>query len=316
MTCQPVVSVITIFWNAERFLSESIESVLAQSYPHWELLLVDDGSTDASTDIALRYAEANPKQIRYLEHEGHQNRGMSASRNLGISEAQGDYVTMLDADDVWFPHKLEQQVEIFASHPEVALIFGRRQYWWSWTKKSGDMFRDVVSESGFEPNAVVKPPTLLMIYSHGRGPNPGSDVMFRREMAQRVGGFENAFQGMFEDQVFLIKAFLNEIAYVSGECWTRYRQHPDSAVSIAIKSEQYASSWVHFMKWCDKYLFQQGMNGTPVYRAVRKGLRRQRHPIVYRSCCLLRSVVRQLIPVPTLEWLRRSWERLRDRSTA
>jgi len=314
MDRQPVVSVVTIFWNAERFLAESIESVLAQSYPNWELLLVDDGSSDASTGIALRYAEANPSQIRYLEHRCRQNLGMSASRNLGISQAQGDLVTMLDADDVWFPHKLEQQVEIFASHPDVALVFGNRQYWRSWTKKPDEMFRDTVSVSGFEANSVVKPPRLLMIYSHRMGPNPGSDVMFRREVAQRIGGFENAFKGMFEDQVFLVKAFVNEIAYVSGECWTRYRIHANSAVSTAIRSEQYASSLAKFYEWCEEYLFQQGMEGTPFYEHVRKSLRRYRHPIFYRSGSLVRSFVRQIMPVSARQWLHRSWQHLRDRS--
>jgi glycosyltransferase involved in cell wall biosynthesis len=310
MNRQPLVSIITIFWNAERFLSEAIGSVLSQSYPHWELLLVDDGSTDASTDIALRYAEENPKQIRYLEHESHQNRGMSASRNLGISQAQGDYVTMLDSDDVWFPRKLEQQVEILASHPEVALIFGKLQYWWSWTKRPEDAFRDYVLESAIAADTVVKPPSLLMVHSNGMGLNPGSAVMFRREMAQRIGGFENAFKGMFEDQVFLVKAFLNETAYVSSECWTRYRQHPNSAVSTAINSGQDVSSWVQFYEWCEQYLLKHGMQGTPVYEAVRKALRRHRHPIVYRSCSLLRLLVRRMTPAP----VRRRWKHFRDRA--
>jgi glycosyltransferase involved in cell wall biosynthesis len=86
--------------------------VLAQTYDSWELMLVDDGSADGSTDIALRYAKQYPKKVRYFEHDGHQNRGASASRNLGISHAKGHYVAFLDADDVWLPHKLEQQVAV------------------------------------------------------------------------------------------------------------------------------------------------------------------------------------------------------------
>lgn len=86
---QPLVSVITIFLNAGKFIQEAIESVFAQTYGKWELLLVDDGSTDGSTEIALGYAKQYPKRVRYLEHNGHRNRGMSASRNLGISDAGG-----------------------------------------------------------------------------------------------------------------------------------------------------------------------------------------------------------------------------------
>ena len=107
MKNKPLVSCITIFFNAEKFFEEAIESVFVQTYKNWELLLVDDGSTDGSTTIARNYAEHYPEKVCYLEHEGHQNRGMSASRNLGIRHAKGDYVALLDADDIWLPQKLE-----------------------------------------------------------------------------------------------------------------------------------------------------------------------------------------------------------------
>ena len=112
MSNKPLVSAIIIFLNAEKFIEEAIESVFAQTYENWELLLVDDGSTDSSTRIALRYAEQHHDKVRYLEHSGHQNLGMSAARNLGISHAKGAYLAFLDADDVWLPRKLEQQVAI------------------------------------------------------------------------------------------------------------------------------------------------------------------------------------------------------------
>src|SRR5215211_6343875 len=112
VSTKPLVSVVIPFLNAERFIQEAIESVFAQTYDNWELLLVDDGSNDGSTRIALEYAERNSGRVRYLQHPGHRNRGVSASRNLGISSARGEYIAFLDADDVWLPHKLEQQVEI------------------------------------------------------------------------------------------------------------------------------------------------------------------------------------------------------------
>src|SRR5215208_3477198 len=117
----PRVSVITIFFNAEEFFAEAIESVLAQSYSDWELLLVDDGSTDRSTEIAQSYASLYPQRVRYLELAGHQNRGMSASRNLGISSARGALIAFLDADDIWLPYKLDEQVAILSSQPEAAM---------------------------------------------------------------------------------------------------------------------------------------------------------------------------------------------------
>ena len=81
------VSAIIIFYNAERFLAEAINSVLGQTFTDWELVLVDDGSTDGSTAIALRYALQYPLRMRYMQHPGGINRGMTASRNLGSPRA-------------------------------------------------------------------------------------------------------------------------------------------------------------------------------------------------------------------------------------
>src|SRR5262249_39242789 len=105
----PEVSVVVIFLNEARFLPEAVDSVFAQTHECWELLLVDDGSMDASSSIARRIAELHPGRVRYLEHDGHVNRGRSSSRNLGIHHARGQFVAFLDADDVWFPRKLERQ---------------------------------------------------------------------------------------------------------------------------------------------------------------------------------------------------------------
>jgi glycosyltransferase involved in cell wall biosynthesis len=126
------VSVVMIFLNAAKFIEEAIESVFAQTYSSWELLLVDDGSTDASTEIARNYANQYVDQVRYLEHAGHKNRGMSASRNLGTRNCKGKCVAFLDADDLWLSHKLERQTAILESKPKVAMVYGATQYWYSW----------------------------------------------------------------------------------------------------------------------------------------------------------------------------------------
>jgi glycosyltransferase involved in cell wall biosynthesis len=112
MLAKPLVSCVVIFLNGEQYIREAIESVFSQVYEHWELFLVDDGSTDSSTQIARHYAQQHPDKVHYLEHPGHQNRGMSAARNLGIRHAQGAYLAFLDADDLWLPQKLERQVAI------------------------------------------------------------------------------------------------------------------------------------------------------------------------------------------------------------
>src|ERR1051325_5362212 len=100
----PLVSVIVPFLNGAKFIREAIESVFSQTYQNWELILVDDGSTDSSSGIARQYAELHPGRVRYLEHEGHQNRGQAPARNLGIRHAAGEFFAFLDCDDIWLPH--------------------------------------------------------------------------------------------------------------------------------------------------------------------------------------------------------------------
>ena len=87
-------------------------------FDDWELILVDDGSTDASTAIAKAWAASDPARIRYVEHDDHQNRGMSASRNLGVAVARGRYVAFLDCDDVWLPSALAHRTRVAAAYPD------------------------------------------------------------------------------------------------------------------------------------------------------------------------------------------------------
>jgi glycosyltransferase involved in cell wall biosynthesis len=132
---KPLVSVIIIFLNAEQFLEEAVASVFAQTYDNWELFLVDDGSWDSSSALARRYAKDCPGKVHYFEHDGHQNRGMSASRNMGIQNAMGEYIAFLDADDVWLPRKLEQQVALLEAQPEAGMVYRTQEDWYSWTRR-------------------------------------------------------------------------------------------------------------------------------------------------------------------------------------
>jgi glycosyltransferase involved in cell wall biosynthesis len=108
----PLVSVVMPVYNSGLFLSEVIESVLDQTYGCWELIVVDERSTDDSVEIAQQYAARFPRKIRYVTHERRTNRGVSASRNLGTRLSRGSYVACLDSDDMWLPDKLEAQLSI------------------------------------------------------------------------------------------------------------------------------------------------------------------------------------------------------------
>jgi glycosyltransferase involved in cell wall biosynthesis len=264
----PLVSVVVIFHDEIRFLAEAIESVLAQSNPNWELFLVDDASSDGSSALAARYAESRLERVRYLE-PAHGPRGTSASRNLGVRHARGKYVAFLDGDDVWLPRKLEDQVAILEAHPEVALVYGRAEYWYSWTGDPTDAERDFVRPPGVEADTVVAPPTLLTLALESTAPVAWpSDFMVRRSMFERVGGFEERFPGLFDDQALLAKLYLTEPVFVSDRCWFRYRRHDRSVTSVA-RGEKYVVG-LEYLRWLDAYLAETGTGDEDVRRALRE----------------------------------------------
>lgn len=116
MTASPtLVSVIIPVYNGASFLAEAIESVIDQTYSPFELLVVDDGSTDASADIARSY-----EPVRYL-HQA--NRGQGAALNHGLDLASGDFIAFLDADDLWLPGKLQAHIDFHRMHPQLDLTY-------------------------------------------------------------------------------------------------------------------------------------------------------------------------------------------------
>jgi glycosyltransferase involved in cell wall biosynthesis len=317
-----VVSVVAIFLNAKRFIEEAIESVFAQTDNRWELLLVDDGSTDGSAAIARRYAERHPEQVCYLEHPGHVNRGMSASRNLGVSNARGKYLAFLDADDVWLPHKLEQQIPILDSQPEAAMVYGLSQWWYSWAGNQENGNRDFVHDLGVPPNTLIRPPTLLTRFFLAQDaaiPGP-TDVLVRREAIERVGGFEEVFRGAYEDEAFYAKLCLNAPVFAVNTCWDKYRQHPSSSNSIMQKTGQEYATRLFFLNWLAGYLARQGFKDAGILQALRKELWRCRHPKLYRlrhpnlalwlsrAQHLLLIIARRVLPHPVRHWLWTKWK--------
>jgi glycosyltransferase involved in cell wall biosynthesis len=235
-----LVSVIIPFYNTPlEFLQAAVESVLAQSYARWEILLVDDGSTAPCTAWALGCARQYPDKIRYLEHHGHRNRGLSASRNLGAREARGEYIAFLDADDVWLPHKLGEQVAILDAQPEAGMLYGNTEYWYSWNGDPENAGRDHMPRLGIESGTLIQPPALLPLFLRGRVAVPCTcSILLRRETLGAIGGFEEQFEGMYEDQVLYAKLCLQAPVYVSDTCWDRYRQHPHSMCATQDLSER------------------------------------------------------------------------------
>lgn len=273
---EPLVSAVIIFLNAAPFIEEAIQSVLGQTYRRWELLLVDDGSTDASTQIARRYARQLPEQVRYFEHEGHRNLGKGASRNLGIRQALGDYVAFLDADDVWLPAKLEQQVRVLDAHPDAGMLYGNTKYWYSWAKGAEGEQADFLPALGVKPGSIVEPPRLLPLFLRGRAAVPCiCSILVRRSVAEEVGGFDDSFIGyanIYEDQAFYAKLCLTSRVYIADECWDWYRQHPDGSVAVARRGNQEQAARHFYLLWLRAYLEQHAIADPHVWQALNQEL--------------------------------------------
>ena len=114
-----LVSIITPCYNGAKYIGETIESVMNQTYPKWEMIIIDDGSSDNSVSVVQKYMEKESR-IRLLQQA---NAGSAAARNHGIREAQGQYIALLDADDIWLPDFLRKQIHFMKKRNAVLAAF-------------------------------------------------------------------------------------------------------------------------------------------------------------------------------------------------
>jgi glycosyltransferase involved in cell wall biosynthesis len=273
----PLATAIIIFLNGEKYIAEAIESVLSQTMTDWELILVDDGSTDGATAIARDDARAWPGRIVYVEHPGHENRGMSASRNLGLKAARGRYVGFLDADDVWAPEHLRVYTRILEATPSLDLVFGRTLLWYSWDDPAKV---DGVIEHELPCWRVLEPPTVLrsILETYGRSVPGICAIVARREAVLAAGGFDESFRTLYEDQVFFARMFLGCRSMAVDCVLDRYRQHPESACNSAggLKGDMEARP--RFLDWLGRLLDERGVRDPGLRAALARNVDRVRRP--------------------------------------
>ncbi|MEO5998181.1 MAG: glycosyltransferase family 2 protein [Chitinophagaceae bacterium] len=300
MNQQPtyLVSVIISFLNEQYFLREALDSVFHQDYGNWELILIDDGSTDDSTIIAKDFAAKNPGKVIYTEHPHHGNMGLSASRNHGISLARGELIAILDADDVWSPAKLGQQVDLIKAYPEVGMICEASEYWYSWNKKYNSS-KDEIIQVGKQQDKVFSPPQLVEILyplSDGAAPCP-SGIIVRKTVFDRHLGFEAHFTGkyqMYEDQAFLFKIYLNEFVYISSLCNNRYRQREGSLVQKVTQEGDYAVVRKYFLKWLKLYMRQNNIRNQKIEWLIYKAYEPYNRPVIHFIRNLFNRVIKRI----------------------
>jgi GT2 family glycosyltransferase len=244
-------------YNAQRYLAEAIGSVLAQSLPDWELLLIDDGSTDAGPAIARDFAARDGRIV--LLASPLDRRGAAVARNTGIAAARGDYVSFLDADDLYEPGKLAAHVAALDADPDAAWLYGATRWFYE-----GNGKRDYRERLGVRLDRQYAAPTILnRIILEERGDIPCTcGVMIRREVLNTVGGFEECF-ALYEDQSLWVKLLLSYPVRVVSGCHAAYRQHEASTSSAAVASGAYNQTAAHpardaFLAWIGEYAKTQG----------------------------------------------------------
>jgi hypothetical protein len=210
-THPPEVTVLMAVYNGARFLDDAIKSIRAQTYGNYEFLIIDDGSTDASTQILARQAAADTR-IRILTQE---NRGLIASLNRGFQESAGEFIARMDADDVARPQRLAAQVEFLNGHPDIALVGGAVE---------------IIDTHGRPSQIVRLPETPERLRWHMR--NLGCalahpTVMFRRQAVLDAGGFRPGYQHAEDYDLWLRMLDRHDFANLS-EVLLSYRRHEGS----------------------------------------------------------------------------------------
>ena len=213
---EPLVSIITPVYNAERFLSETIKSVKEQTYKNWELLLVDDCSKDNSAKIIKEFNRTDDR-IKYIKLE--KNSGASISRNTGIKNAKGRFIAFVDSDDLWEPEKLEIQIS-YMLEKNLGFTFTSYRY---------------MKENGVKTNKVAKAPFKINYNGLLKNTIIGcSTVVIDKDI---IGEFEMPLVKRGQDTATWLQILRNEkYAYGIQKDLVNYRLVGDSLSSNKIKA--------------------------------------------------------------------------------
>lgn len=220
-TNSPAVSVIIPAYNYARFLPQAIESVITQTLRDFELIIVDDGSTDDTAAVARKYL--SDLRVRYICQE---NRGLSAARNTGIRQARGEYIALLDADDVWLPLKLEKQLLLFEKAEDVVLVYCMVDF----IDESGDMLPHI--SWPHKKDASYKD-LMYMPWVVGSG----SSVVIKKAIFNESGLFDESLTSVEDTNMWIRILRYRKSAYVD-EILVKIRKHRQSMQSNLKRMEE------------------------------------------------------------------------------
>lgn len=214
MQISKLVSIITPVYNRLNYISDTIGSVQGQTYPHFEHIVVDDGSVDGTYELLQKFCQKGTIQL--FCHKGRKNQGQSASINMGLTKAQGHYIAILDSDDMFTPEKLTHQVAFLEKNLDIGMVYGQGIAIDSYGKPLFKLIPANHKEFS-DPNKL-----LLDCYI----PLPGA-ALVRKAVYDQVGFFEESFRsGQDHDMALRVMettktAYLPEVAFY-------YRKHRDS----------------------------------------------------------------------------------------
>ncbi len=260
MKNEPLVSVVITNYNGENYIEAAIESVLNQTWKNWELIIVDDASTDRSLDRIRRYAD---DRIRLLVNS--ENLRVSAARNRGWNAAGGAYIATLDGDDVWKPEKLEKQVDYLESHPETGACFT----WLTLIDGKGAPVRDEFLENVFRAENRTREAWIHDLLINGNCLADDSSLI-RRETLRRIRGSNPALVQL-QDLDRWVRIALQEPLYVLQEPLLMYRRVSDGSSVSAPGKETFHRHHLEYA-WMVGHVIRE-MEDDLFLRAFRQELR-------------------------------------------
>ncbi len=235
----PVVSVAMSVYNAEPYLAAAIESILNQTFRDFEFIIIDDGSTDSSLKTLQKYA-AQDQRIRLTSRE---NRGIPQTRNEILAQSQGEFIAVMDADDIALPDRFAQQVEFLTQHPDVVCVGGGF---------------DMIDEKGRYLTSLTVPTddaTIQKLALAGHCSICHPTAMMRRTALQQVSGYDEAFRQTLDLDLWLRLGEIGQLANLPQPL-LRYRLHAQS-VSGQRREQQRQSSRIA----CERAWQRRGIEG-------------------------------------------------------
>lgn len=217
--CPPLVSVVIPSYNRAHCIEKSVHSVLQQTYTHYEIIIVDDASTDATEVCIKEIVQANPQQTIHYLRNAH-NQGGAAARNTGIQAAQGKYIAFLDSDDIWLPSKLEAQVEALES---LGSAWGMSYTWLRCVDSIGQQTMLVSSSYAGDCQQQMLVANFVGSFSN---------VVIRRDLLLTVGGLDAHFKSC-QDWDLFIRLSQQTLIHCLAEYAVEYLQSSGDAVRIS-----------------------------------------------------------------------------------